>query len=199
MRRCSKQLLRYRVPRAPRSLTASSRSSGSRIESASTIVDVELNDVNGGSFSVWCRKRAAGPPRARPCSGMLGGGTGKRLDTLEPVSAFANGLQPRGRNCSTPALGLEPKENCGRARRSTKGTSSSYAASRTRTSARSGRSTRQVRCYTPGTRIPSSRERRVLSESPELSLSCRGTPEVFQENPSFPRTAGGALPRLEFI
>jgi len=54
-----------------------------------TIVDVELNDINGGSFSVVVRKSATGRTPGAVVQRMLDEEERKGLDTLAPYEAFA--------------------------------------------------------------------------------------------------------------
>lgn len=53
------------------------------------IVDVEFNDVNGGSFSVTVAKRAGGAVEAPVVGGVLKKEAALGLDTLDPYQRFA--------------------------------------------------------------------------------------------------------------
>jgi len=54
-----------------------------------TIVDVEFNDVNGGSFSVTAAKSASGMPESPEVARILAEERGRGLDTLAPFEDFA--------------------------------------------------------------------------------------------------------------
>jgi NDP-4-keto-2,6-dideoxyhexose 3-C-methyltransferase len=54
-----------------------------------TIVDVEFNDVNGGSFSVTAAKVGAGLPESPEVAGILAEERERGLDTLAPFEDFA--------------------------------------------------------------------------------------------------------------
>jgi NDP-4-keto-2,6-dideoxyhexose 3-C-methyltransferase len=55
-----------------------------------TIVDVEFNDVNGGSFSVVAAKAGSRQARnAKPIDGLLGSERQLGLDTLKPYAEFS--------------------------------------------------------------------------------------------------------------
>jgi hypothetical protein len=54
-----------------------------------TIVDVEFNDVNGGSFSVTAAKSASGMPESPAVARILAEEQARGLDTLAPFEDFA--------------------------------------------------------------------------------------------------------------
>lgn len=54
-----------------------------------TIVDVEFNEVNGGSFSVTVAKTASDQVESREVVGIITAETAAGLDTLKPFSEFA--------------------------------------------------------------------------------------------------------------
>lgn len=54
-----------------------------------TIVDIEFNDVNGGSFSVTAAKSVSGMPESPDVARILAEEAARGLDTLVPFEAFA--------------------------------------------------------------------------------------------------------------
>jgi NDP-4-keto-2,6-dideoxyhexose 3-C-methyltransferase len=88
-----------------------------------TIVDVEFNDINGGSFSITARKRRPGGETPAAVEAILAREAGDGLDTLAPFEAFAgrveasraallefvDGERARGRRIA--ALGASTKGN----------------------------------------------------------------------------------------
>jgi hypothetical protein len=138
-----------------------------------TIVDVELNDINGGSFSVVVQKatRALRPTDA--VERMLGEERRKGLDTPDPYLAFARRAEEsrgalldflhraRAQGKSVAALGASTKGNvilqyCGL-------TEKEIGAIGEVNSDKFG-------CFTPGTRIPIVPEDEVLERKPDYLL-----------------------------
>jgi len=138
-----------------------------------TIVDVELNDINGGSFSVVVRKSATGRTPGAVVQRMLDEEEQRGLDTLAPYEAFAKRAaasrvellgflrQARAQGKSVAGLGASTKGNvilqyCGL-------TEKDLAAIGEVNSDKFG-------CYTPGTGIPIIPEDELLKRRPDYLL-----------------------------
>jgi NDP-4-keto-2,6-dideoxyhexose 3-C-methyltransferase len=138
-----------------------------------TIVDVELNDINGGSFSVVVRKSAPGRPPGAVVQRMLDEEERRGLDTLAPYEAFATRAaasraellaflrQARASGKSVAGLGASTKGNvilqyCGL-------TEKDLAAIGEVNSDKFG-------CYTPGSGIPIIPEDELLQRRPDYLL-----------------------------
>ena len=57
------------------------------------IIDVELNETNGGSFSITVRKKQAGDQLEPAVKAILDQETAMGLDTLEPFTAFSQRIE----------------------------------------------------------------------------------------------------------
>ena len=169
-----------------------------------TIMDVELNDINGGSFSVVVRKSGAGRVPGAAVRRMLEEEERKGLDALEPYEAFARRAadsrsellgflyQARAQGKAVAGLGASTKGNvilqyCGL-------TEKDIAAIGEVNSDKFG-------CYTPGTRIPIIPEDELLRRKPDYLLVL---PWHFRKFFEGSRKFSSAklfvpLPRLEFI
>jgi NDP-4-keto-2,6-dideoxyhexose 3-C-methyltransferase len=55
-------------------------------------LDVEFNDINGGSFSVTLSKKSASYPCTANVDALIVKETGRGFDTMEPYLAFAQGV-----------------------------------------------------------------------------------------------------------
>jgi len=169
-----------------------------------TIVDVELNDVNGGSFSVVVQKASGTAAPGAAVQRMLGEEREKRLDTLDPYSAFASRAaasraelldflhQARAEGKTVAGLGASTKGNvilqyCGI-------TDQDVGAIGEVNPDKFG-------CYTPGTRIPIISEEEVLTRKPDYLLVLPWHfRKFFKKNPKFSSARLVVpLPRLEFI
>lgn len=167
-----------------------------------TIVDVELNDINGGSFSVAVRKSGAGA--APIVQYMLGQERDKGLDTVEPYRAFARRTEAaraelrdflhraRTQGKSVAALGASTKGNvilqyCG--------------LTETDISAIGEVNADKFGCYTPGTWIPIVPEQELLDRKPDYLLVLPWHfRKFFKESKRFSSMRLLVpLPRLEFI
>jgi len=167
-----------------------------------TIVDVELNDINGGSFSVVVRKSSAGAAPA--VQRMLDDERDKGLDTLEPYLAFARRAEAargelrdflhraRAGGKTVAALGASTKGNvilqyCG--------------LTEADISAIGEVNTDKFGCYTPGTGIPIISEQELLEKKPDYLLVLPWHfRRFFKENKKFSSMRLLVpLPRLEFI
>jgi hypothetical protein len=169
-----------------------------------TIVDVELNDINGGSFSVVVRKASRGVTSGEAVQRLLGEERQKGLDTLDPYSAFARRAaasraelldflnQARAQGKTVAGLGASTKGNvilqyCGL-------TEKDIGAIGEVNSDKFG-------CYTPGTRIPIVSEDELLGRKPDYLLVLPWHfRRFFKESRKFsPMRLFVPLPRLEFI
>ncbi len=169
-----------------------------------TIVDVELNDVNGGSFSVVVQKANGRATPGAAVQRMLGEEREKGLDTLAPYSAFANRAtasraelldflrRTRAEGKTVAGLGASTKGNvilqyCGI-------TDQDIGAIGEVNPDKFG-------CYTPGTRIPIISEEEVLARKPDYLLVLPWHfRRFFEKSPKFSSARLVVpLPRLEFI
>lgn len=88
-----------------------------------TIIDLEFNDINGGSFSVTAAKAAAGLPESPEVDRVIESERLRGLDTLAPYAAFAERVagsradlraflqRARSEGKSVAALGASTKGN----------------------------------------------------------------------------------------
>jgi NDP-4-keto-2,6-dideoxyhexose 3-C-methyltransferase len=169
-----------------------------------TIADVELNDVNGGSFSVVVHKSGRGRAPGAAVEQMLGEEKRKGLDALEPYTAFARRAaasrgelldfmrKARAEGKTVAGLGASTKGNvilqyCGL-------TEEDIGAIGEVNSDKFG-------CYTPGTRIPIISEDDLLKRKPDYLLVLPWHfRRFFQGSRKFASTRLFVpLPRLEFI
>lgn len=169
-----------------------------------TIVDVEPNDINGGSFSVVVQKASSGAAPSSAVQRMLREEREKKLDTLEPFAAFAKRAaaakaelldflrQARSEGKTVAGLGASTKGNvilqyCGL-------TDKDLGAIGEVNSDKFG-------CYTPGTRIPIISEDEVLARKPDYLLVLPWHfRKFFEKSPKFSSVQLVVpLPRLEFI
>jgi NDP-4-keto-2,6-dideoxyhexose 3-C-methyltransferase len=168
------------------------------------IVDVELNDINGGSFSVVVRKtdNDTKPPAA--VQQMLDDEKKMGLDALEPYLAFARRAadsraklleflhDARARGKTVAALGASTKGNvilqyCGLTENDI--------------GAIGEVNTDKFRCYTPGTWIPIISEQELLDRRPDYLLVLPWHfRKFFEGNAKFSSyKLLVPLPRLEFL
>ena len=169
-----------------------------------TIVDVEVNEINGGSFSVVVQKTSSGAAAGAVVERMLGEERKKRLDTLGPYSAFASRAaaskaelleflrRARTEGKTVAGLGASTKGNvilqyCGLTNRDI--------------GAIGEVNPDKFGCYTPGTGIPIISEEEVLARKPDYLLILPWHfRKFFKKNPKFPPgQLVVPLPRLEFI
>lgn len=169
-----------------------------------TIVDVELNDINGGSFSVVVRKAGRGAAPGAAVERMLGEETQKGLDTLDPYAAFARRAaasraelleflhQARAQGKTVAGLGASTKGNvilqyCGLTDRDIGAIGEVNAD--------------KFGCYTPGTLIPIVSEDEVLKRRPDYLLILPWHfRRFFEESSKFSSARLFVpLPRLELI
>jgi NDP-4-keto-2,6-dideoxyhexose 3-C-methyltransferase len=169
-----------------------------------TIVDVEVNDINGGSFSVVVQKAGSGVAPGAVVQRMLGEEREKRLETLDPYSAFAHRAaasreelleflrRARAEGKTVAGLGASTKGNvilqyCGL-------TDKDIGAIGEVNSDKFG-------CYTPGTGIPIIPEEEVLARKPDYLLILPWHfRKFFKKSPKFSSAQLVVpLPRLEFI
>jgi C-methyltransferase-like protein/putative zinc binding protein/methyltransferase family protein len=169
-----------------------------------SIVDVELNDINGGSFSVAVQKTSRGASAAGVVERMLDEERKKGFDTLAPYVAFARQAEAsraelldflrdaRAQGKSVAALGASTKGNvilqyCGLTDRDI--------------SAVGEVNSDKFGCYTPGTRIPIVPEDELLKRNPDYLLVLPWHfRKFFEGNKKFSSARLVVpLPRLEFI
>jgi C-methyltransferase C-terminal domain/Putative zinc binding domain/Methyltransferase domain len=169
-----------------------------------TIADVELNDINGGSFSVVVHKSGRGRARGAAVEQMLREENRKGLDALEPYAAFARRAavsrselldfmrRARAEGKTVAGLGASTKGNvilqyCGL-------TEEDIGAIGDVNSDKFG-------CYTPGTRIPIISEDDLLERKPDYLLVLPWHfRRFFQGSGKFASMRLFVpLPRLEFI
>ena len=169
-----------------------------------TISDVELNDINGGSFSVVVRKAGRDREPGAAVRRLLGEEKQKGLDSLEPYSVFAaraaasrselldflRGARAQGKTVA--GLGASTKGNvilqyCGL-------TEKDVVAIGEVNSDKFG-------CYTPGTRIPIVSEDDLLKRRPDYLLVLPWHfRRFFEASKKFSSVRLVVpLPRLEFI
>ncbi len=137
------------------------------------IVDIELNDVNGGSFSVTVSKSSANVSMASSVQSILAEERAKGLDTLAPYQAFASRIAQSRHDLLefikaahaegkiVAALGASTKGNvllqyCGLTEKEI-----SYVGEV---------NTEKFGCYTPGTWIPIISEKELLAMQPDYLL-----------------------------
>lgn len=169
-----------------------------------TIVDVELNDINGGSFSVVVQKASGRAALGAAVQRMLGEEREKGLDTLDPYSAFASQAaasraelldflhRARAEGKVVAGLGASTKGNvilqyCGVTEKDI--------------GAIGEVNPDKFGCYTPGTGIPIISEEEVLARKPDYLLVLPWHfRKFFKKNPKFSSVKLVVpLPRLEFI
>ncbi|HUL90805.1 MAG TPA: class I SAM-dependent methyltransferase [Burkholderiales bacterium] len=169
-----------------------------------TIVDVELNDINGGSFSVVVQKTSGRAVASPAAERMLGEERERRLDMLDPYVAFASRAaaaraellaflrQARAEGKTVAGLGASTKGNvilqyCGLTDRDIGAIGEVNAD--------------KFGCYTPGTRIPIVPEDEVLARKPDYLLVLPWHFRKFFKKSSKYSSARLVvpLPRLEFI
>ncbi|HET7766015.1 MAG TPA: class I SAM-dependent methyltransferase [Burkholderiales bacterium] len=169
-----------------------------------TIVDVELNDINGGSFSVMVQKSDRAVPPTDAVERLLDDEKRRRLDTLDPYAEFAKraatsrmelldflrGARKQGKTVA--ALGASTKGNvilqyCGL-------TDGDIVAIGEVNSDKYG-------SYTPGSRIPIVPEDELLGRKPDYLLVLPWHfRRFFEESSKFSAARLFVpLPRLEFI
>jgi hypothetical protein len=168
------------------------------------IVDVELNDVNGGSFSVVVKKSGRGVEPGEAVQRLLGEERKKGLGALDPYSEFARRAaasraelreflqQAHSEGKTVAGLGASTKGNvilqyCGL-------TDQDIGAIGEVNSDKFG-------SYTPGTRIPIVSEDELLQRKPDYLLVLPWHfRRFFKENRKFSAMRLFVpLPRLEFI
>lgn len=153
------------------------------------IVDVEFNDVNGGSFSVTVSKSFGKNDTALSVQSILDSERAKGLDTLAPFIAFAERAAQSKRNLlefvkrafdegkSVAALGASTKGNvllqyCGFTEKQIGFVGEV--------------NTEKFGCYTPGTWIPIISEEELLAKNPDyLIVLPWHFREFFIKNPKF--------------
>jgi C-methyltransferase C-terminal domain/Putative zinc binding domain/Methyltransferase domain len=169
-----------------------------------TIVDVELNDINGGSFSVVVHKAQRGSAPSATVQKLLAAEKEKRLDTLAPYMEFAERAaasrtevlaffdRVRAEGKTIAGLGASTKGNvilqyCGL-------TAKDITAIGEVNSDKLG-------CYTPGTGIPIVSEDELLARWPDYLLVLPWHfRRFFEGNRKFSSTQLVVpLPRLELI
>jgi NDP-4-keto-2,6-dideoxyhexose 3-C-methyltransferase len=166
------------------------------------LLDVELNDVNGGSFSVVAAKRAS---RLAPSSGVrafLKREAESGLDTLAPYQEFEQRVgrsreellafldRAQRSNQSVCALGASTKGNV----------LLQYCGISAQQIAKVGEvNVEKYGCFTPGTLLPIVPQEEVLAEDPDFLLVLPWHfRHFFESNPKFAgRTLVFPLPVLE--
>jgi hypothetical protein len=137
------------------------------------ILDVQLNDVNGGSFSVTVTKADPKKPVSKQVLAILEQEKADGLDTLVPYHQFADRIaeaknqllsfirQARGENMKVVALGASTKGNV----------ILQYCKLSKADIAYVGEvNSEKFGCYTPGTWIPIIPEDEVLSMKPDYLI-----------------------------
>ncbi|BBO99920.1 class I SAM-dependent methyltransferase [Sulfuriferula nivalis] len=137
------------------------------------IIDVEFNDINGGSFSVMVSKANGDSTIAAPVQKILDDELGEHLDTLVPYQAFAQRVAQTKRNLlrfiesahaeskTVAALGASTKGNvllqyCGLTTKEIEFVGEVNA--------------EKFGCYTPGTWIPIIPEDELLAKNPDYLI-----------------------------
>ena len=137
------------------------------------IVDVELNEVNGGSFSVAATTEVAGTAPSPAVRKLLDEETAAGLDTLEPYAAFARRVAAaraeliefvrtaRAQGKTVAALGASTKGNvilqyCGFTEQDISTIGEVNAD--------------KFGCFTPGTLIPIISERELIERAPDYTI-----------------------------
>ena len=159
------------------------RSNGWPTGSACAIVDVEFNDVNGGSFSVTAAKSdRRGPETQRPSTGSSAEEQRAGLRPLRPSRRSRDGPRTPRRRSRVPraAKGEGKKVSALRAPRPRATSSCSTAASPSRDLAAVAEvNPDKFGAFTPGTLIPIvSGARGAATGGPTTSSCCRGTSAV---------------------
>lgn len=168
------------------------------------IVDVEFNDINGGSFSIMASKVKAGFVAVPLVQEILDQETSLGLDTLEPFKAFASRTEKakqdllqfieeiQGRGQTILALGASTKGNvllqyCGITKEKIPQVGEVNI--------------EKFGCFTPGTWIPIVSEESVLASSPDYLLILPWHfKDFFINNPKFKKSKlVFPLPILEVI
>jgi NDP-4-keto-2,6-dideoxyhexose 3-C-methyltransferase len=137
------------------------------------IVDVELNDINGGSFSIVAAKQDAGLPVSPSVAAMLARELELGLDTLTPYRAF----EQRVRASREELLSFfERTQRAGRTvcglGASTKGNVLlQYCGITPAQIPMVGEvNTEKYGCFTPGTLLPIAPQEEVLAQNPDFLL-----------------------------
>ena len=169
-----------------------------------TLIDVEFNDVNGGSFSVTARKSANGLATSASVIATLERERQAELDTLMPFDAFAARVaavrdelvtfirQVRGDGMTVVALGASTKGNV----------ILQYCGLTTKDIAAVGEvNPDKFGCFTPGTWIPIVPEDELIGHAPDYAIVLPWHfKRFFTGNPKF---AGlklvMPLPKLEIL
>lgn len=168
------------------------------------IVDVEFNDVNGGSFSVAVKKAAPGATPVPQVAQLLQTEKAAGLDTLAPYEAFAQRVaqsrsellafveRARAEGKTVAALGASTKGNvllqyCNFTERDIVAVGEVNA--------------EKFGAYTPGTLLPIVKESELLAKSPDYLLVLPWHfRSFFVDSPSFKgRRLVFPLPRLEVV
>ena len=168
------------------------------------IVDVEFNDVNGGSFSVAVTKAPPGTSPAAQVAQLLQAERAAGLDTLQPYEAFAQRVaqsrsellafveRARAEGKTVAALGASTKGNvllqyCGFTERDIVAVGEVNG--------------EKFGAYTPGTLLPIVKESELLAKSPDYLLVLPWHfRSFFVDSPSFQgRRLVFPLPRLEVV
>lgn len=168
------------------------------------IIDVEFNDINGGSFSLMVAKRAAAYPESPAVAQVLDDEARAGLDTLRPFQDFARNVassraalrafldEARHFGKSICALGASTKGNV----------LLQYCDITTSDIARVGEvNPDKFEAFTPGTLLPIISEDDVLAMQPDYLLVLPWHfREFFLENPRFvDRNLVFPLPQLELV
>lgn len=156
------------------------------------IVDVEFNDVNGGSFSITVAKTAGGEPTLPAIQKILDDEEAAGLNTLAPYRAFEERVrksrdeirqfveEARANGKTVAALGASTKGNvllqyCG--------------LDENKISAVGEVNQEKFGCFTPGTWIPIVPERELLAQKPDyLIVLPWHFRAFFEQSPAFAGT-----------
>lgn len=168
------------------------------------VIDVELNDVNGGSFSIVAARKASKRTASASVAALLAREADLGLDTLQPYEAFARRVSrcreellafiedARRRGQTVCALGASTKGNV----------LLQYCNITESQIAKVGEvNTEKFGCFTPGTLLPIVPQDEVLASNPDYLLVLPWHfREFFRANPAFAgRQLVFPLPTLEVV